>query len=190
MTKPEGFSPVYFYEQNSLLPLTPTIPPLTSPFPIYLSTGETLNLALINVPAVPRGWDVLLSSVINWSATFTPPETATTLTIPGYVDATFELLRNGIILTRLTQTAVQKATPLNTSTDFTTAVPTYEIASLLHVDTNPVLCQTNTYTLRVTNLSLVAPVVTSGTATTTAQIGSIHFVAKPVIAARPLLAEL
>jgi len=178
MTKLWKSAQVYFYELNPVLPLAPTVAPLSSPFPISLSTGETINLALINIPASTKPIGILLTAVVNWSATFTPPSTSTTLSTPGYADATFELLRNGVIINRLTQTVVQKGTPLSTSLDFAIAVPTYELMALSFVDLSLLLCHTNTYTLRVTNLALVDPVVASGTATTTAQVGSISLVGR------------
>jgi len=184
MTKFLKIKQVYFYQINSVLPLAPTVAPLTSPFPINITTGETINLALINAPVGSGPDGILLNAIVNWSATFSPPTTSTTINTPGYADATFELLRNGIIITRITQTATQKGIPLNSSLDFSIPVPTYEIASLMFFDTNANSCLINTYTLRITNISLVAPQVAAGTATTTAQVGAITLVGQRVTAHR------
>ncbi|MBP2654078.1 MAG: hypothetical protein H6Q73_1647 [Firmicutes bacterium] len=186
MTKFLEIEQVHFYEINSVLPLTPNTTPLTSPFPITITTGETINLALINVPVGSEPDGILLNAIVNWSATFTPTTASTTINTPGYADATFELLRNGILITRITQTAAQKGIPLNSSLDFSTPIPTYEIASIMFFDTKAISCKTNIYTLRITNISLVAPLVASGTATTSAQIGAICLIGQRVNAHRNL----
>jgi hypothetical protein len=182
---------VFVAEQNAVLPLPPTTPPLSSPFTIPLTGGGTIDpLATIRVNIRRNRNAVLLSAVVNWSATFTPPTTAAVLTTPGYVDVTFEILRNGIIVYTVTQTAVQKGTPLNQGL-FTQAVPTFEIASLLHFD-RPVVAEVPcinfrngrdwsfVYTLRATNVALVAPLVAGETATVTAAVGAVTFVAEEI----------
>ena len=177
---------IFVYEQNELLPLPPIIPPLTSPFPIQLTNGGTFNLAIINLNNVEHSikhdsTGILLTAVINWSATFTPPSSISTSSIlntTGYANITFEFLRNQSVVYRVTQTAVQKGAPLNQPTVlFTTTVPTYEIASMLFWD--PVRCPPNAtiYTLRASNVLLVAPQISTGGATTTAAVGATTFVA-------------
>lgn len=171
-------------EFNPLLPLPPIIPPLTSPFPVPLTNGATVHLATIDA-CVKNDCDVvLLSAVINWSATFTPPSSVSTSSIlntPGYANVTFEFLTNGVVVYRVTQTAVQKGFPINQPTVlFTLAVPTYEIASMLFLDTTPICCNRhqkfNTYTLRANNIALVSPTISTGGATTTAAVGAVTFV--------------
>lgn len=177
---------VFISQQNVLLPLPPTTPPLTSPFPIQLTNGGTTNLATINLSQIPDCLrvdcgGVLLSAVINWSATFSPPATPSVLNVPGFADITFEFLTNGTVVYRVTQTAMQKGIPLIQPTFlFTVAVSTFEIASMLFLDTTP-LCNSchklcNVYTLRATNISLVTPQTVTGGATTTAAVGAVTFV--------------
>lgn len=177
---------IFVSEQNGLLSLPPITPPLTSPFPIQLTNGGTVNLAIINLSNTDNcikhnNNGVLLSAVINWSATFTPPpsiSTSSILTTAGYANVTFEFLTNGSVVYRVTQTAVQKGIPLNQPTVlFTTAVPTYEIASMLFSD--PARChrtEANVYMLRATNILLAAPLIVTGGATTTAAVGAVTFV--------------
>lgn len=71
------------------------------------------------------------------------------------------------------------------------AVPTFEIASLLHFD-RPVVAdvpcinsrngrnRSFVYTLRATNVALVAPLVAGETATVTAAVGAVTFVAEEI----------
>ena len=171
-------------EQNSLLPLPPTTPPFSSPFPIQLTSGGTIDpLAIIRFNIKHRQNSVLLSGVINWSATFTPPATPSALNVPGFVDVTFEILRDGIVLYTVTQTAVQKGAPVNQEFLFTTAVPTFELAALLHLDNRTLssICDNSRefiYTLRATNVLLAAPQVDAGVATVTAAVGGVTLVAQ------------
>ena len=178
---------VVFSQFNPVLPLPPITPPLTSPFPTNLPGGGTINLALVNVRADHDRDGVLLSATINWSATFTPPTPAAVLNVPGFADVTFELLRNGIVIYRVDQTAIQKGFPLNQPAFlFTVTVSTFEIASLLHFDFTLPAChhEFNVYTLRATNIALTAPQVATGTATTTAAVGAVTLVAEKVEAHR------
>lgn len=175
---------IFVRESNPLLPLPPIIPPLTSPFPIPLANGGVVNLATLDVCIKNDCEVVLLEAVINWSATFIPPASVSAsslLNIPGYANVTFEFLANGIVIYRVTQTAVQKGFPINQPTVlFTAAVPTYEIASMLFVDTAP-LCHNrhqkfNIYTLRATNITLIAPEFSTGGAAAAAAVGAVTFV--------------
>lgn len=170
-------------EFNSVLSLPPIMPPFTSPFPIDLPNGEVVNLAAIEACVNSHCDIVSLSAVINWSATFFPPSGVSSSTIlnnPGYANVTFEFLRNGVIIYRVNQTAGQNGFPINQPTAlFTLAVPTFEIASMLFLDTTP-LCnnrhqKANTYILRANNIILVPPAFTASGATTTAQVGAVTF---------------
>lgn len=172
-------------EYNALLALPPIIPPLTSPFPIPLLNGGTVNLATIETCLRCDCDSVLLQASINWSVTFIPPSSisnASILNTPGYANVTFEFLRNGIVIYRVTQTAVQKGIPLNQPTTlFTLAIPTYEIAAMLFVDLMPIRHAqhhgSTAYTLRATNIILFAPQIASiGGATITAAVGAVTFV--------------
>jgi len=172
-------------EHNALLPLPPIVSPLTSPFPIQLVNGGTVNLATIDACLRCHCDIVSLSAVINWSATFSPPSSVSTsslLNTPGYADVTFEFLRNGIVIYRVTQTSVQKGMPLNQpAVLFTLAIPTYEIASMLFLDLTPIRYsghpEPNVYTLRATNISLIPPQISIvGGATTTAEVGAVTFI--------------
>lgn len=182
---------VVFDESSAVLPPPPTTFPFTSPFLVTLPNGRAANLAVVSIEARPRH-GVLLNAVVNWSATFTPPTTASVLNVPGFADVTFELLLNGTVIYRVSQTAIQKAVPLVQPTFlFTNASTTYQIASLLHFDITPVdqhvVCgcsglNINTYTLRATNIFLSPPQVSAGTATTTALVGAVTLVAEKVAA--------
>ncbi|MDR3589509.1 MAG: hypothetical protein P4N41_07575 [Negativicutes bacterium] len=184
---------VVFSQFNPVLLLPPITSPLTSPFPIELPNAGTINLALVNIRSEHDRDGVLLSAVVNWSATFTPPTPTAVLNVPGFADVTFELLRNGVVIYRVDQTAVQKGVPLVQPTFPFTTVSTFEIASLLHFDFRlpgfdftPPLClqEFNVYTLRATNIALVPPQVATGTATTTAAVGAATLVAEKVEAHR------
>jgi len=176
---------VFVSEQNGLLSLPPTIPPFTSPFPIQLTNGGTVNLAMINLNQTHHGMKqncdgALLHAVINWSATFTPPPSisaSSILNTAGYANVTFEFLKNGAVIYRVTQSATQHAIPLNQPTFlFTTAIPTYEIASMLFFNTDRCPCSKSAiYILRATNILLVAPQISVGGATTTAAVGAVTF---------------
>lgn len=181
---PKKTDRIFVSEYNPLLSLPPIIPPLTSPFPVGLTNGGTVNLATIDACIKKDCEVVLLSAVINWSATFTPPSsvsTSTLLNTPGYANVTFEFLTNGVVVYRVTQTAVQKGFPINQPTVlFTLAVPTNEIASMLFLDTTPNCCNQhqkfNIYTLRANNIALIPPIISTGGATTTAAVGAVTFV--------------
>ena len=170
-------------EYNSLLSLPPIMPPFISPFPVDLPNGGVVNLATIEA-CINSNCDIAsLSAVINWSASFFPPSGVSTSTIlnnPGYANVTFEFLRNGVVIYRVNQTIGQVGFPINQPTVlFTLAVPTYEIASMLFLDTTP-LCnnrhlKANTYLLRANNITLVPPAFTAGGAATTAQVGAVTF---------------
>jgi len=170
-------------EQNAVLSLPPITPPLSSPFPIQLTNGGTLApLAFITVDLRHCNSAVLLSAVVNWSVTFTPPETPSVLNVPGFADITFEIGLNGFGIYTVTQTAVQKGTPLEDSCLFSETVPTFEIASLLHLNTTPLRSEFNefTYTLQASNISIVPPKVASGTATASAAVGAVTFAAQVI----------
>ena len=177
----------FISEHNALLALPPIIPPLTSPFPIPLVNGGTVNLATVDACLRCDCEIVSLSAVINWSATFIPPSSISTTSIlntPGYANVTFEFLRNGIPIYRVTQTSVQKGIPLNQPAAlFTLAIPTYEIASMLFIDRMPIRYRRhhgpNIYTLRATNIALVSPQISIiGGATVTAAVGAVTFVVR------------
>jgi len=93
-------------------------------------------------------------------------------------------LVNGFVIYAVTQTAVQKGLPVNSAVLFSLAVPTFEIASLLHLDMRHIFkaCSSRelVYTLRATNVSLVAPQVASGVATVSAEVGAVTFVAQEI----------
>ena len=170
---------IFIAQSGQLLPLPPVTPPLTSPFPVNLPNGGTVNLALLNVRSAGNRSGAFLSATVNWSATFIPPDTPAVLNVPGFADVTFEILLNNIaVIYRVAQTAVQKGFPLiQPSFLFTIAVPTYEIASLGHFDRSLPVEEHRVYTLRATNISLTAPQVAAGTAVTTAQVGAVTFTA-------------
>ncbi len=156
-------------EKNAVLPL----PPIA--FPISLPHGVTVNLASLTFDC--HNLDAaILQAVVNWSATFTPPSTASVLTTPGYADVAFELLLNGDVIYRVIQTATQKGIPI--IGNFITATTTYQIASLLHFAIPVYGHERNNYTLRATNIVLTAPVLAAGLATTTAAAGAVTLVAK------------
>lgn len=175
---------VVFDESNQNLPPPPITAPLTTPFTTTISNGGTTNIAVVSLKA-KRPVGVLLNAVVNWSATFTPPSTTATLVVPGLASITFEILRNGAVLYRVSQTAIQNAfftRPDGTTTPLTV----YQIATLLHFDTAldaPQFCnegspQLDVYLLRATNVLLVAPQVSAGTAVTTAAVGAVTFIAE------------
>jgi hypothetical protein len=164
-------------EQNAVLTLPPITPPLSSPFPVTLTSGVTIDpLAFTAIRLKCNDSAVLLNAVINWSATFIPPTTPATLNVAGYADITFEIALNGFVIYTVTQTAVQKGIGLQSGFPFSESVPTFELATLLHLDTLPLLFadfRELVYTLRATNIAIVPPQVTGGGATATAQVGAV-----------------
>lgn len=161
--------PYAFTEQNAVLPLPPAA------FPTSLSSSDIINLASLTFEI--HGLEgVILNAVVNWSATFTPSATATTLVTPGFADVTFEFLRNGQVIYRVSQTVMQKGIPL--SGDFTAATTTLTTTALLHF--NIATHGSHTYTLRANNIVLTAPVLASGTATTSAAVGAVTLIAEGV----------
>lgn len=156
-------------EKNAVLPLPPTA------FPTSLSSHDIVNLASINFKIHDLD-GVIVQAVVNWSATFTPSATATVLTIPGFADVTFEILLNGQVVYRVSQSVMQKEIPL--SGNFTAATTTEATTSLLHFNVS--VHGANTYTLRANNIVLTAPVLASGTATTSAAVGAVTLIAEGV----------
>jgi hypothetical protein len=154
-------------EKNAVLPLPPTA------FPTSLSSRDIVNLASITFRIHDLD-GVLLQAVVNWSATFTPSATATTLTTPGFADVTFEILLNDQVVYRVSQTTVQKENPI--VGNFTAATTTQATTALLHF--NIPAHGSNTYILRANNIVLTAPVLASGTATTSAAVGAVTLIAE------------
>ncbi len=154
-------------EKNAVLPLPPTA------FPTSLSCRDIVNLASITFRIHDLD-GVILQAVVNWNATFTPSATATTLAIPGFADVAFEFLLNGQVVYRVNQTVIQKEIPI--IGNFTAATTTYTTTTLLHF--NIATHGSNTYTLRANNIVLTAPVLVSGTATTSAAVGAVTLIAE------------
>lgn len=181
---------IVFAGSNQTLPPPPITAPLLTSFTTSLSNGATANLASVTLSA-ERPAGVLLNAVINWSSTFTPLSTMATLVAPGFANVTFELLRSGAVIYRVTQTAMQNAF-FAQPTGTTTALTTYQIAAVLHFDTilagkqfcNEAAPPINAYTLRATNILLVAPQVSAGTAVTTAAVGAVTLIAEKTKACR------
>lgn len=167
---------VFVSEIDAVLPL-PSTPPELSSFPISLTIGKTTNLALLNIPVHQSLNNALIQGVINWSTTFFPPVSTANVTVdtPGSATVSFEILVNGFVIDRLTQTVVQNSAPLIPPSTFSTASTSFAIATLLHLDHSFQLdCHLrNVYTLRATNITIVPPIVSSDTATATASVGAV-----------------
>ena len=175
---------IVFDADNQALPPPPLSAPLQSPFPVALASGTAVNLAAVTLSAAQRGRTVL-RAVVNWSATYTPPATDTVLLTPGFAGVTFEILRNGTVIYRVAQTAVQNAF-FNQPAGTVSPLTTYQIAALLHVDA-AAPCRRScpkqalplqVYLLRAANIFLVAPEVAAGAAQTTAAVGAVTFIAE------------
>lgn len=159
-------------ERSPVLPLLNTIPPISSPFPKALPRGKTVELARVTIDLKCKLSGVLLYADINWSACFP----GNVFTIGGWAESTFEMLRDGVVICQVHQSAIQG------ETDSVTLSPTltvFRIAALRHLDTAPTHNKTGkvTYTLRATNIIAVdsqgetaeATKVHIGAATLTAQ---------------------
>lgn len=153
-------------ERKAVLPFPATVPPIVSPFPVALTEGRTTELAQVVIDLRHDRDVVLLLAAVNWSATF--PSTA--FTVGGFVDVTFELLRDGAVIYRVIQSTVQGENTSGTSPTLTV----FNITGLSHLDTAPLTGKAGvvTYSLRATNINIVEPM--GGTSVTvTAEVGAV-----------------
>lgn len=170
-------------EESQLLPLPPTAPPITSPFPLSLASGATYDLAAVSLNLAGDRDGVLLFAAVNWSATFA---TAVTL-VPGWVDVTFQLLRNGTLIYQVTESAVQ--TPIgqqNLAVSFPGSTD-FRAASLRYLDTAPTKACPGvlTYTLRATSIVFKDTTdIDNNTFPPTAAIGAVTLTAEEIEACR------
>ncbi|MEN6411796.1 MAG: hypothetical protein ABFC84_03395 [Veillonellales bacterium] len=163
------------YEENSVV---------TPPFPISLTNNTTAEIGKLTIcrPLQQCGC-LIVTAVVNWSATFTPPDgVSATVSTAGYADIVIELLFNNNVIYRVFQTALQKAIPLPPAL-FSSASTTCEIAPLLYSYQMPFCFNSCGYydmiALHAT-AKLVAPVVSTGTAAASANIGAVTLIAEVV----------
>lgn len=160
---------------QSIAPLPATIP-LTTPLP----EGEMVELARIDVGADCEKDGILLTVVANWGIRVTSNNEIVSISSSGSANVTFELLRNETVIYRITQTAVQ--TFLNKS-EGPVETATFEIADIRYLDfsTRAIKPGSNTYFLRVANITIIEPVISNGASVlTTASVGPVTFVAEVI----------
>jgi hypothetical protein len=163
---------------------------VSPPFPVSLPAGGTVDLCKLTVPLGRCPSAFIVTAVVNWSVTFTPIPGAGDSDFPGSAQITFELLRDGGPIQRVTQPAIQ----LVFSGDFPspTASTTFEIATLRHLDTTSLGGITNplaTFLVRATNIILNPPIeqiedVVTPVATVTAAAGLTSLTVQEVEASR------
>jgi len=142
----------------------------------FLPVGSTVDLASIALD-LTGDWDaVLLQAVVNWQALFSSPTQVSTA-VSGSAEITFELLRDGEVIYRLTQSAVQIAASRQP-----TEGETNKIATLLHLDTQPLsgLSGQVTYTLRATNIVRTRPTGDNQTGFVLFEALAVSFIAQQV----------
>lgn len=177
----ELLSPVKLFEDVSVCEANAVITP---PFPTSLPAGGTVELCTVFVPDDCEPNAFLLSAVVNWSVTFTGLASPLVITSPGSAQITFEILRDGIVIYRVIETASQIGA--NTAIVFVGPTTTFTTTSLLHLDTASLwqgCCNPfpTTYTLRATGIILTPPLsVATVAATVTAAAGAVTLVAEEV----------
>ncbi|VBB05188.1 Hypothetical protein LUCI_0395 [Lucifera butyrica] len=157
------------------------------PFPTTLPAGGTVPLCSIIVCSHRAAY--LVRAIINWSATFTPLASALALTSGGFAQVEFDLLRDGVVIERVFQTAPQVG--FGVGIPFTTASTTFEIAAMQILDTSSLVSDPplSVFELRATNVILTPPLSTVGTVitpvgTTTAAVGAVSLVVEQIEARR------
>lgn len=148
------------------------------PFPAALVAGSTVDLASVTLDLSQSSGGVLLQGGVNWSAAFTIPPTEF-LGEKGFAEVTFQLLRDGEVIYQVTETLRQKDFAPD---DVLQTNTTYDIASLLHLDTFSLTSAAGltTYTLRATDVALFKQ--DAGTAGSeyppVAAVGAVTFLAQ------------
>lgn len=158
--------------------------PVDQLFPIPLQNGSTMDLATIDVGLGCNRNGILLLAVVNWSFRVDSGTTPVDILASLLANVTFELLRNGVVIYRTTQTAVQSALNVGPGPSPVDAT-TFEIADVLHFDIpSPAIAPgINTYTLRATNVTVVEP-LDSVILTTAVEVGSVTLVAEEIEASK------
>lgn len=160
---------------------------VTPPFPTTLPPFGTVDLCQLSVPIGRDRDGFVIHAVVNWSATFTGFATPLVLATPGFAQITFELLRDGGPIQRVVQTAGQVGFTIGAP--FTGSSTTFEIATMLHLDTTSLTGIANpiaTFILRATNILLSPPLTAAGTpaGTITAAAGLTSLIVEEVEACR------
>lgn len=152
--------------------------PVTIPFPTPLMAGDTVELARIKVEPAQGKNSILLMAVVNWGLRVTSNGVLATLTTGGSAHVAFELVRNGEVIYRVTQTSIQAYSnkaigPIENAM--------FEIAdlSVLDIPSRRKHQGVSTYILRAINIDVIDPVLTSGgPAFSTASVGPVTLVAE------------
>lgn len=146
------------------------LPPFTTQLPV----GSTVPLCSVTVPLCrDRGRDrdaFLVRAVVNWSATFDPIITILALTGLGFAQVTFEVLRDGVVIGRVTQTINQPNGVIGIlDLPFEDAVTGFNIATIEVLDTTSLIGCAGpiaVFELRATNIIVVEPINALGTVIT------------------------
>lgn len=160
----------------------------TPPFTTSLPNGGTVTLCSVVVPTRRAGY--LVRAVVNWSATFAPIINLLSLTRTGVAQATFELLKDGGPIARVTQTIGQEGAGIGVI--FDTATTSFDSTPIQVLDTSSILGVTNPITifeLRVTAIILSPPLNILGTVSVplgsvTAAAGLVSLVVEEIDACR------
>lgn len=152
------------------------------PFSTSLTPGGTVELCKVTVPVGRERNAFLIHAMVDWSVTFTGLAVPVAIDAPGSAQVTFELLRDGGPIQRVTETAIQ--TGFNIFAAFVGPTTTFVTSKLLHVDTPILGGNTNflsTFTLRATNIILTAPIFgIVPSATVTAAAGPVALVIEEI----------
>ncbi|NLP42772.1 MAG: hypothetical protein GX348_11455 [Veillonellaceae bacterium] len=161
-----------FINQSSA-PMPATIPLVTA-----LPEGETVELACLEVGADDKE-GIFLTALVNWCLRVTSNEEPAKIISSGLANVTFELLRNGTIIYRTTQTAVQTFIAEATGSIETA---TFEIADLSYLDmplAGEIESGINTYILRASNTTIIDPVMADGSSVSiAASVGPVTLAAQ------------
>ncbi|MDD4600564.1 hypothetical protein SDC9_13766 [bioreactor metagenome] len=145
-----------------------------------LIEGSSIELARVKLDLRREKAGVLLLGTVNWRATF--PSTA--FDTGGWAEVTFELLRDGAVIYRIHQSAVQGENIGNLSSPPIQTV--FRITTLRHFDTASVFGKPEKvrYALRATNIIMIDPIGDTPVVVT-AHIGAVTFTAQEIEASIP-----
>lgn len=154
--------------------------PATIPFPTPLPAGGTVILARVDVEVGGDKDGILLLAVVNWGLRITSGNVAADVTSSGYANVTFEILRNGAVIHRTTQTAVQTFTG---DPQKPTEMTTFELADISYLDIPAGMPKPgiNAYVLRATDITIIEPDVAPGAiVSTTVSVGPVTLAAEEI----------
>lgn len=150
-------------------------------FPVLVPAGGTIDLATIGINLGGDRDGILLMAAINWSLIFTVRSDVDFLLLrAGSATVTFELLRDGVVINRMTQSVPQAIVSFEANETLFSV--TTDSAAMLQFDTTGLTATPGfvTYTLRATNVSIINPVVSSGTISSQVSVGAVTLIAEEI----------